>query len=228
MKRALFISFLFIPLFAWAQDDSNPTLLGVQLRTRPDYDGSKDQVLDVIPVVRYYGKTLFARTTQGLLEGGARWELTPGLALGAQVAYEAAGKTLDWGASVGAHVEWDTKIGPAPFNLLARYRQNVDSDRGAEADLRANLGIYGGGPWQAGVFTQATWGSSKWSSAYYGVSGGGLAYLSAGLLGSYELSRQWLIVGSAEARSLQGDIKDSAIVDRRTGYYVSGGVAYRF
>jgi outer membrane scaffolding protein for murein synthesis (MipA/OmpV family) len=151
-----------------------------------------------------------------------------GLAIGAQVAYEAAGKTLDWGASVGAHVEWDTKIGPAPFNLLARYRQNVDTDRGAEADLRATVGVYGSGPWQAGVFTQATWGSSKWSNAYYGVSGSGLAYASVGLLGSYDLNRQWLIVGSAEARSLQGDVKDSPIVDRRTGYYVSGGLAYRF
>jgi outer membrane scaffolding protein for murein synthesis (MipA/OmpV family) len=225
MRGAALLLFL-CPLLAFAQE--NPTLLGAQVRTRPDFDGSKKQVIDAIPMVRYYGSPWFARTTQGILEGGVRRELGNGLAVGAQVAYDAAGKNVDWGTSGGIHLEWDTKVGPAPVNLLGRIRQNLDTDRGAQADLRGTVGVYGSGGMQAGVFAQATWGSSKWTRAYYDVSGGGLVYVSAGVLGSYDLGRRWMLVGSVEARRLQGDVKDSAFVETRSAYYANAGVAYRF
>jgi hypothetical protein len=46
------------------------------------------------------------------------------------------------GASVGLHIEWDQFVGPMPITLLGRWRQNVDGDRGAQADLRATaLGV---------------------------------------------------------------------------------------
>jgi outer membrane scaffolding protein for murein synthesis (MipA/OmpV family) len=225
MRRAVLL-LLLAPLLAFAQD--NPTLLGAQVRTRPDFDGSKSQVIDAIPMVRYYGSPWFARTTQGILEGGVRREIARGLTLGAQLAYEGAGKNVDWGASGGIHLEWDTKIGPAPFNLLGRVRQNLDTDRGAQADLRGTVGVYGSGPVQAGIFAQATWGSSKWTRAYYDVSGSGLVYVSAGVLGSYDLGRRWMLVGSVEARRLQGDVKDSAFVETKSAYYANAGVAYRF
>ena len=76
---------LFIPAVALAQDDY--TLLGLGVRSLPEYDGSSKQELELIPVVRYYGRTLFARTTQGTLEGGARWEVARGLHAGVQLAY---------------------------------------------------------------------------------------------------------------------------------------------
>jgi outer membrane scaffolding protein for murein synthesis (MipA/OmpV family) len=226
MIRGAAFVFLLAPLLAFAQE--NPILLGAQVRSRPDFDGSKNQVIDVIPTVRYYGSPWFARTTQGILEGGVRRDLGNGLAVGAQLAYEAAGKNVDWGASGGLHVEWDTKVGPAPVNLLGRVRQNIDTDRGAQADLRGTVGVYGSNGVQAGVFAQATWGNSKWTRAYYDVSGGGLVYVSAGALASYDLSRHWLLVGSIEARRLQGDVKDSPFVETRSAYYANAGVAYRF
>lgn len=208
--------------------ESSYTLLGAGLRTRPDYDGARKQVVDVIPVVRYYGQTLFARTTQGMLEGGARAELAPGLAAGVQLAYEGAGKDVDAGASVGAHLEWDTKLGPAPVNVLARLRQNVDAGRCAQADLRFTAGVYARGPFQAGVFTQATWASAKAIRAYYEVPGSGLLYVSAGALASYDLGRKWVVVGSVEGRRLQGDAADSPLVEKRSAWYASAGLAYRF
>jgi outer membrane scaffolding protein for murein synthesis (MipA/OmpV family) len=224
--RLWLICLLLAPAAAVAQEDY--TLIGAGVRTRPDFDGAKKQVVDIIPVLRYYGKPLFARTTQGILEGGARAELSPGLAAGLQLAYEGAGKTVDAGASIGAHLEWDTKLGPAPINLLARLRQNVNSDRGAQADLRATVGVYENGPVQAGVFTQATWANAKSMRAYYDVSGSGLLYVSLGALASYDFSRKWVLVTSAEARRLQGDAKDSAFVEKRSAYYLSAGIAYRF
>lgn len=203
-------------------------LLGAGVRNRPVFDGSADQTTDLIPVLRYYGRPWFTRTTQGVLEGGARFALKPGLDGGVQLAYEAGPRDGDPGASLGLHLELDTKIGPAPLNLLARTRTQLDSDRGSQADLRATLGIYGGGGLQAGVFGQATWASEKHMQAYYGVGDAGLLFTSVGLLASYDLARHWVAVASAELRRLASEPARSAFVQDRTSHYLSAGLAYRF
>jgi outer membrane scaffolding protein for murein synthesis (MipA/OmpV family) len=213
-----------IPLGVQAEE----ILLGAGARNRPVFDGSADQTTDLIPVLRYYGKPWFARTTQGVLEGGARFALKPGLDGGVQLAYEQGPRDGDPGASLGLHMELDTKIGPAPLNLLARTRTQLDSDRGSQADLRATLGIYGGGGLQAGVFGQATWASEKHMQAYYGVGDAGLLFTSVGLLGSYDLARHWVAVASAELRRLASEPSRSAFVQDRTNHYLSAGLAYRF
>src|SRR5439155_13989955 len=109
------------------------------------------------------------------------------------------------GASVGLHVEWDQKLGPMPVTLLARGRHFVDSDRGAQADLRFTAGVYGSGAITAGVFIQGTWADSKSNQSFYGMAGSGPLYTSGGLLGGVELSRGWIVVGNVEARALDGD-----------------------
>src|SRR5258706_7390769 len=203
---------LLVPLPVFAQDapPEDYTLLGAGVRTRPAYDDSSSKTTDVIPVLRYYGKPLFARTTQGILEGGIRTEVSPGLAVGAQLAYEAGRKRsesdflssnnipdIDWGASAGIHAEWDTKLGPAPLNVLGRIRQNTDRDRGAQADLRLTAGVYGSGGVQAGVFSQATWANRQSNRAYYGQPGfdpaGGLLCVSLGALRSVDLGQHLVL-----------------------------------
>ncbi len=227
---------LALPVVASAQntapDDS--TLIGAGIYSRPEYDSSNSQTIDLIPVLRYYGKPWFARTTQGILEGGARAELAPGLAIGAQLAYEAGRRAsggvsgLDPGASLGAHLEWDTKLGPAPLNVLFRTRKHLDADRGTQADLRFTAGVYGDSRTQAGVFAQATWANTKSMKSFYGVHDSGLLFTSLGVLGSHDLSRQWVLVGSVEGRRLASTPARSSIVERRTNYYASAGLAYRF
>src|SRR5213596_478845 len=76
-----------VPIAALAQSPL-PEWIGAGVRTRPAYDGSASQRTELIPTVRYYGTPWFARTTQGILEGGARTELTRGFNVGAQLAYE--------------------------------------------------------------------------------------------------------------------------------------------
>jgi len=235
---------LLAPLGALAQivpDDY--TLVGVAVRTRPAYDGSDSQTTDLIPVLRYYGKPWFARTTQGVLEGGARWALAPGVDAGVQLAYEEGRKTsessllqslnlpnVDPGVSVGAHVDWDFKIGPAPINVLGRVRQNADADRGAQADLRLNVGLHASGGLIVAAYAQATWANSKSIESYYAVNNadGGLLYTSLGLLGSYDLSRHWTAVAGVQGRRLHGDATRSGIVESKSNYYANAGLAYRF
>jgi MipA family protein len=243
MKLLSVVVVSLLPLAALAQTPpaEDYTLLGAGARSRPAYDGSASQVVDVIPVVRYYGKPLFARTTQGMLEGGAQWHVARGLALGAQLAYEAGRNKSESGflrdrdvpdvgagASIGAHVEWDTQVGPAPLNVLGRFRQNVESSRGAQADLRATLGVYGSGGVTAGVFAQATWASSKAMQTYYQVPGSGLLFVAAGALASWDMTKQWVLLGSVEGRRLQGDAADSPLAERKSNWYASAGVAYKF
>jgi len=229
--RSLLVVLAFLPLSAAADDYA---LLGAGVRTRPDYDGSGSRTVDLIPVVRYYGKPWFARTTQGLLEGGARYDFSPALQAGVQLAYEAGRDAafglpeVDWGASLGFHVEADTKVGPAPLNVLFRVRKHLDSDRGAQADLRSTIGVYGEGRTLAGVFVQATWASRKSMQSFYGVDDSGLLFASLGLLASHRLTDRWDLVGSVEVRRLSNDAMRSPIVEQRTATYATLGGAYHF
>ena len=227
MNRRLCL-LLLLPGAALAQDPG--AFLGAGVRSLPEYDGSSKQDVDVIPIVRWYGQTFFARTSQGILEGGARKELLPGLVAGAQVAYESGNERtdLDWGASYGLHLEWDTKVGPAPITLLARTRYHFDTDRGAQTDLRATVGVYGSHGLLVGVFGQATWATNEWIRSYYGAGDGGLLHTNLGVEGGYTISPRWIIVGSLSSRWLHGDAATSPITGRKRNTYASTGIAYRF
>src|SRR5260370_14549851 len=156
--RCMVLAVLLVVPFAALGESTLPECawIGAGVRGRRAYGGSAAQRTDLIPTVRYYGKPWFARTTQGILEGGVRTELVQGLNLGAQLAYEGGrlASESDFlrsnnvpdikpGASVGLHVEWDQKLGPVPVTLLARGRHFVDSDRGAQADLRFTAIVFG-------------------------------------------------------------------------------------
>ena len=253
-RSALVVCGLAVPQLAFAEL-SNSSMVGPGVRGRPAYDGSDSQRAEVVPVIRYLGHPWFLRSTQGVLEGGARMAVAPGVHVGAQLAYEPGRKTrdsdflknrnvsdVDYGASIGAQLEWDHKFGPVPITVLARVRQHTESDRGAQADLRLSAGVFQSGRLGVGVFSQATWASAKSTNSFYGVTpqesaatglptyaaGSGLLLSSVGLLYSIELTRDWVVVGNFEARHLQGDARRSPIVERSTNYYAAAGVAYRF
>jgi outer membrane protein len=255
VKRLPFALAFAAPFACFAQVPDDLILLGASLRSRPAYDGSASQRAELVPVVRYYGRPWFARTTQGMLEGGARVEPLPGLALGAQIAYESGRRTgeseflrrhdlpdIRPGASFGVHAEWDSRIGPVPVTLLARGRQRADSARGSQADLRATAGIYGHAGFTAGAYVQGTWANAKSAQSFYGVTpqqaaasglpafdaGSGALFTSVGLLWSAELGRDWMAVGSAERRELRGDAVRSPLAEHSWNFYAGAGIAYRF
>jgi len=222
-----------------------PNLIGPAVRSRPAYDGSRSQDVDAVPILDYDSGLLFARTVQGVLEGGVHAQLGSGFTIGAQLAYEEGRKAseasflrernvadLGAGASYGVHAEWDTRLGAAPVLLLARVRQQARSERGAQADLRATVGVYKNGPFQAGLFGQATWADHKSMRTYYGQPGfdasGGLLFASAGLLGSYDIDPRWAVIGSIEGRRLQGDAARSPLAEKKSSYDAVAGLAYRF
>jgi outer membrane scaffolding protein for murein synthesis (MipA/OmpV family) len=239
MKALLALAGLIFSQVCAAQD--RPTIIGAAIRSRPAYDGSSSQVTDFIPQLRYYGSLWFARTTQGILEGGIRNELAPEFWAGAQIAYEAGRKKseapfletlgepdIKTSASVGLHVEWDRHFGRMPVNFLIRARQNFDTDLGGEADLRVNLGVFQRWGLEGAVFGQATWGTANALQSRYGAADPGLLFVSAGFLAGYDVTRHWLIVGSFEYRKLYDQAAQSVLTERTTNHYVSAGLAYRF
>ena len=218
-------------LILCASAHAQETLLGAGLRSRPAYDGSAEQQADLVPVIRYYGSRWFARTTQGILEAGARNQLDKNFWAGVQLAYEPEGADLtevDAGLSAGLHVEWDRFIGRVPVNFLIRARQHLDADLGGQADLRVTAGVFARGGFLAGAFGQATWGTENAVASRYGPRNSGLLYASIGLLGSFDLGPRWRLVGSLERRQLRDEVADSPLAERTANYYATAGLVYRF
>lgn len=226
MKACFVAVGLILSLGAQAQD----TLLGAGARSRPDYDGSREQQTDFVPVIRYYGRPWFARTTQGVLEAGLRAELDREFWAGAQLAYEPEFDPAGEGAglSAGLHLEWDRQAGRVPLNFLLRARQHLDGSLGGQADLRVTAGVLARGGLLAGVFGQATWGSENAVASRYGAPDSGLLYTSFGLLASYDLGPRWVLVGGVELRQLYDAARESVLAQKTSNYYATAGIAYRF
>jgi len=250
---ASFVSIL--PLAKAEETKANTYLIGAAVWSRPAYNGADSNRLSLIPMISYYGTPWFARTTFGVLEGGARTEIINGLTLGGQLAYEGGRDTaeseflaarnlptLNPGVSWGVHAELEKKLGPMPIIALLRYRQDLENSRGEQADLRLIAGIFSGGGLKAGIFAQTTWASKKSSNYYYGISAqqsvsSGLATFDAqsgelfsayGLLWSYDINPQWILLGSVESRRVRGAVIDSPLVQQSVNNYVSFGLAYQF
>ncbi len=224
--RPCLLLLLALPTLAFAKDDY--TLIGGAVRTRPEFDGSAERTIDVHPVLRYYGDRWFARTTQGVLEGGARWSLRNDFDVGAQLAYEQGPRDGTPGASIGLHAEGDRMLGRVPINGLVRVRQHLDTDRGAELDLRASVGVFGSYGILAAVFAQQTFASSKHFQSYYGVGDSGLLMTILGIQGAYDLTNRWVLTGNLEHHHLSDNTSKSQYVRQQGGTYFSAGVSYRF
>jgi outer membrane scaffolding protein for murein synthesis (MipA/OmpV family) len=128
-----------------------------------------------------------------------------------------------------------------PLTVLVRSRQATATSRGLQADLRVSAGVFQSGPFGAGLFAQGIWANARSAQTYYGVSapgsvatglpafdaGSGWTSGSVGLLWSVALHPRWVLVGSLEARRLQGDAARSPFTQRSSGHYLSAGLAYR-
>jgi MipA family protein len=240
---------------ASAQDVDNEKYVGVGARLRPAYDGADTNRVDAVPFVRFFGEHFFARTTQGILEGGWRTRPFGNVTFGAQLSYE-EGRQADESAflsqhhfddinrsvAVGVHAEGNWNLGPVPFNALLRLRKDIKSDNGAQADLRATAGILDWHGVRAGVFGQITWSDDKYTRRFYGITpsqsattglptydaGAGARFFQTGLLGDVNIAKHWIGLWGVAWQQLQGDAVDSPITQQHSNWIAGAGLAYRF
>lgn len=224
--RWLLLPLLLAPLEAAAVGD-DVQFLGAGVYSHPKFDGSPIRHNDPIPQINYAGDRWFARTTEGILEGGARWNFGHSAAAGVQAAYEDGPLGEHAGASLGVHAELEGKVGPAPVSSVFRIRQFLSNGKGWEADARVNVGIYEGHGWGLAVYGQATWASEKIFNTFYGLNDSGLSFTALGVWGGYAITPKWLFLFSAEERRLSDAVMASPFVERRSGAYGSLGLAYR-
>lgn len=225
--RSLLFGLLLAPLTAAAIDDE-PRFIGGGLYSRPKFDGSSKRNLDPIPAVHYMGQRWFARTTEGILEGGARWAAGESAAIGIQAAYEQGPLDRHPGMSLGVHADLEGKLGPAPIYSVFRLRQFLNNGSGWEADARITVGVYEGRGLSAAIYGQATWANEKIFNNYYAVNDSGLLFSSLGLLGGYDLGDRWLLLFNVEQRRLGDAAMPSSHVERRASTYASLSLAYKF
>lgn len=240
---------------AAAQSVEDEKYIGAGARLRPAYDGADTSRVDAIPYLRLYGEHFFARTSQGILEGGWRTRPFGAITFGAQLSYEEGRQadestflsnhhfeSLDPSVAVGVHAEGDWNLGPVPVNALLRLRKDVDSDNGTNVDLRATAGVLDWHGVRAGLFGQLTWSDGRSMRRFYGITpsqsaatglaafeaGAGARTAQLGLLGDVDIARHWVGLWGVSWQRLQGDAANSPITQERNNWYANAGIAYRF
>jgi outer membrane scaffolding protein for murein synthesis (MipA/OmpV family) len=242
---------------AFAAETPSPTLIGASVRIGPEYDGSRSTDIGLIPVLMYSKDLWFARTSEGILEAGAKAILFDNMYYGIQVAYEEGRDShnsdfllmhhvdsLHPSLSLGGFLQYQNIIKTVPVDVLARYRKDIDSSRGDQVDLRVTAGIYRSKDkkFNAEIFAQSTWANDKAIQSYYGInndetfdtklsafhpSGGNLSS-EFGFWCSYNLSSNWMLMGNVESHHLEGDAKNSPLTEVSHNNYFSFGVAYQY
>jgi len=242
---------------AFAADTSSPTLIGASVRIGPEYDGSRSTAIGLTPVLMYSKDHWFARTTEGVLEAGAKAKLFGNFYYGIQAAYEEGRdsnnadflqmhhvESIDSSLSLGGFIQYQNIIKSVPVDILVRYRKDVDSSRGDQVDLRFTAGIYRSKDEKlnAEIFVQSTWANDKAIQSYYGINNdeafatklsafhpsGGNLYNEFGFWCSYNLSSHWMLMGYIERHQLEGDARNSPLTEVSHNNYFSFGAAYQY
>lgn len=251
---ALFFTLSFTTaLPALAQEPSR--WAGIAIQQDAEYLGAPDTTLLAIPLVNWEAGQFFIRSGKGLEEAGAHWQLSHGFAVGSQIAVELGRDSQDsdllnqlqmpdipHGLSLGMHLEHSTSIGPAPLYSLLRVRKRSGPDRGALADFRMELGIFGTDTLGLQTYVQATWGDSDAMNSDFGikplnasninsqayVAAGGLRDTVIGLAGKVDIADDWMLVASVERKRLRDQAAASPIAQKPDSTIITAGVLHRF
>ena len=261
MKKSTLIKFWLVlfPLtilstLALAQEKKPSTLIGIGLQQDAAFPGAEQTQVLPVPLISWQANNFFMRSGRGMEEAGVHWQLNDNFTLGSQLAFELSRDSKDskflqqarmpniaYGVSAGVHAEYSTHIGPAPVDTLLRLRQRSGAERGALADLRIEVGIYGTDTLGVQTYVQTTWANQQAMNSDFGVkpvnaafagispyqADAGLQNYLIGVAGKIDLSIDWIAVGTVEYKSLTGDASDSPVTEKKNSEAITLGVIYR-
>ena len=208
--------------------------LGMGVALRPDYAGSRSQVLMPAPVVDIrFRDTLFLSTAGGLPSLGANlineagWRAGPVVRLRfprqekANAVLRGMGD-VDWTPEVGGFVEYRAGF----FRLGGEVRRGVGDHDGVVAELRADAVTRPADGLMLSFGPRLNLGDESFTRRYFGVDtlqsartgypthrpGGGVTSVGAAVFASYALTSKLSLTGIVEFNRLQGGAADSPLV----------------
>lgn len=226
--------------------------VGVAAAMVPEYEGAEDDRFLPVPLISYETRHFFVSPRAGLPALGFKWapgeDLTTGVFLSAGLGRDADDaeilrglEDLDDHAVYGGFFAWE----PGRLSAGLAWRRAAKSGYGSLVDLRLS--------WRALQFERdivtvganAEWGDGDHMRTWFGITPEQAARSEAGLplyetssgfksvaafaswLHRFEGSR-WSVLTAAGVNALQGDARDSPVVERRTAPFASVGVIRAF
>lgn len=226
--------------------------IGMAVAAVPEYEGSEDYRILPIPLISYETEHFFLSPRLGMPAAGFKWSpherISTGVFVSARLGRDADDapllrglEDLDDHAVYGGYVAWET----GRFSATATHRRATKRDYGNSFDLRLSyqvlqrehdtltLGV--GTEWADDDYMQTWFGitpeqaarSQAGLPAYATSAGIKSANASASWLHRFDGSR-WSLLAVVGANALQGDARDSPLVERETAAFGSLGVIRAF
>lgn len=215
-------------------------LLGLGLISVPEFEGSKDQSLAPLLVGRFdlgrYGSLRLAGlSAQYNLAGpGSRWAFGPTLSMrparddDVEDTVVRKLRKVDSATEAGLFVEYSFSDVLAQRDRLS-VGVETKGGNGSQLTWGANYQWAKMGAFQGGVDLRMTFANDKHMATYFSVdadnstrsglptytASSGLKSTAVGFTGTYDLSRQWTLIGRLSLSRLAGDAKESPVVRLR-------------
>lgn len=235
-----------------AQQAAAQNYVGLGVAVVPEYEGADDDRFLPLPLIRYETEHFFFSPRAGLPALGVKWstgtDLVAGLFLSAGLGRDADDaeilrglEDIDTHAVYGAFLAWE----PGRFSASAAYRRAAESGYGATIDLRAGYRVLQREHDVVTLGANVEWADGDRMRTWFGItpeqaarSEAGLpAYAASSGIQSIGASASWLhrfagsrwsLITATGVSSLQGDARDSPVVERETAPFASVGVVRMF
>jgi outer membrane protein len=236
--------------------ESPRSLLGLGVISLPEFEGSSDQAMRPFLVGRVdygdYGSLRLTGVTAqyNLLTGKSRWAFGPLLALRPARDKDVEDpvvrklREIDSTTEAGLFVEYGFTDALSKGDRLSLGLE-TRSGKGSQLSWVANYQWEKTGAFQYGVDLRATYANDKHMDTYFSVdadnsarsglpryaASAGLKSTALGLNVTYDINRQWALIGRLAFSRLAGDAKDSPIVQLRgdsNATSVGLALGYRF
>lgn len=214
-----------------------------------EYLGAKDGKVSVMPNINYHwANGVFAGLSNGV---GINFAKDPALAYGVRATLNLGRKES---ASTALRGLGDIKASPElglfanmhlsrELQLTSSLRHGSGNDRkGLLIDLGANYSLPLSPALRVSAGVAATWANAAHTQEHFGIStaqagssgysaytaGAGVRDVRASVTATYALTPQWFVSGALSTSALQGDAKNSPLVQRTTSTSAVLSVAYGF
>lgn len=225
---------------------------GVAAVAVPEYEGSEDYRILPIPLINYETTHFFLSPRLGMPAAGFKWSpaeaWSTGVFVSARLGRDADDAAilrglddLDAHAVYGGYVAWEAER----FSATVSHRRAAKEDYGNTVDLRLSYEILSrerdtvtlgaGAEWADDDYMQTWFGITPEQAArsqaglpvYAASSGVKSSHVSVSWLHRFEGSR-WSLLAAVGASALQGDARDSPLVERETAAFGSLGAIRAF